>query len=142
MGVAQAVRVPDCGSGGRGFKSHHPPHITLGRSQAVRQRALDPLLVGSNPAAPAKKNDRKTGGRFDPLAQLVEHLTFNQGVPRSSRGWVTKKIPWCKNYGVFVYGQIPAAKFVNGEGIYDNMYNYVITPGMSKKICPVFFYIL
>ena len=23
--VAQLVRVPDCGSGGRGFKSHHPP---------------------------------------------------------------------------------------------------------------------
>jgi hypothetical protein len=27
----------------------------------------------------------------DPLAQSVEHLTFNQGVPRSSRGWVTRK---------------------------------------------------
>src|SRR5665648_120383 len=26
---------------------------------------------------------------YDPLAQLVEHLTFNQGVPRSNRGWVT-----------------------------------------------------
>lgn len=26
---------------------------------------------------------------FGPLAQLVEHLTFNQGVPRSSRGWIT-----------------------------------------------------
>ena len=26
---------------------------------------------------------------YDPLAQSVEHLTFNQGVPRSSRGWVT-----------------------------------------------------
>ena len=25
----------------------------------------------------------------DPLAQLAEHLTFNQGVPRSSRGWIT-----------------------------------------------------
>ena len=25
----------------------------------------------------------------DPLAQLVEHLTFNQGVGRSSRPWVT-----------------------------------------------------
>ena len=27
--------------------------------------------------------------QHDPLAQLAEHLTFNQGVPRSSRGWVT-----------------------------------------------------
>ena len=26
---------------------------------------------------------------FEPLAQSVEHLTFNQGVPRSSRGWLT-----------------------------------------------------
>jgi hypothetical protein len=25
----------------------------------------------------------------DPLAQLVEHLTFNQGVSRSNREWVT-----------------------------------------------------
>ena len=25
----------------------------------------------------------------EPLAQSVEHLTFNQGVPRSSRGWLT-----------------------------------------------------
>jgi hypothetical protein len=23
--VAQQVRAPDCGSGGCGFKSHHPP---------------------------------------------------------------------------------------------------------------------
>ena len=28
---------------------------------------------------------------FGPLAQLAEHLTFNQGVPRSSRGWITRK---------------------------------------------------
>ena len=27
--VAQSARAPDCGSGGRGFKSHHPPHFTL-----------------------------------------------------------------------------------------------------------------
>ena len=26
---------------------------------------------------------------YDPLAQLAEHLTFNQGVPRSNRGWIT-----------------------------------------------------
>ena len=29
--------------------------------------------------------------RLDPLAQLAEHLTFNQGVPRSSRGWITNR---------------------------------------------------
>ena len=25
VGVAQLVRAPDCGSGGRGFESHYPP---------------------------------------------------------------------------------------------------------------------
>ena len=25
--VAQLVRAPVCGTGGRGFKSRHPPHI-------------------------------------------------------------------------------------------------------------------
>lgn len=25
VAVAQLVRAPDCGSGGRGFKSHQPP---------------------------------------------------------------------------------------------------------------------
>ena len=27
---------------------------------------------------------------MEPLAQSAEHLTFNQGVPRSSRGWLTR----------------------------------------------------
>ena len=49
--VAQLVRAPDCGSGGREFESHHPPQNIYGL-----------------------------------LAQSVEHLTFNQGVPRSNRG--------------------------------------------------------
>ena len=29
MGVAQLVRASDCGSEGRGFESHHPPHKNL-----------------------------------------------------------------------------------------------------------------
>ena len=32
--VAQVVRAPDCGSGGRGFKSHHSPHF-LSSSRAL-----------------------------------------------------------------------------------------------------------
>ena len=33
--------------------------------------------------------------KYDPLAQSVEHLTFNQGVRSSNLRWVTKKN---KNY--------------------------------------------
>ena len=29
VGVAQLVRAPDCGSGGRGFEPHHPPQIKI-----------------------------------------------------------------------------------------------------------------
>ena len=38
-----------------------------------------------------------------PLAQLAEHLTFNQGVPRSSRGWITKKQLPFERTGVFLF---------------------------------------
>ena len=37
----------------------------------------------------------------DPLAQLVEHLTFNQGVGRSSRPWVTKFLNLTADHAVF-----------------------------------------
>ena len=29
VAVAQLVRAPGCGPGGRGFKSHQPPHFSL-----------------------------------------------------------------------------------------------------------------
>ena len=53
----------------------------LGRGQAVRHETLTLAFAGSTPAAPAM---------FDPLAQLAEHLTFNQGVRSSNLRWVTK----------------------------------------------------
>ena len=56
--------------------------LSRGFDKSVRHSTLTATCVGSSPASPAKLI-------FDPLAQSVEHLTFNQGVPRSSRGWIT-----------------------------------------------------
>ena len=46
-------------------------------AQLVEQSAVNRSVVGSSPTR---------GAIHDSLAQLAEHLTFNQGVPRSSRG--------------------------------------------------------
>ena len=55
----------------------------VGCCQVVRHQTLTLVFVGSNPAIPAK---------YDPLAQAVEHLTFNQGVRSSSLRWITSEI--------------------------------------------------
>ena len=55
VAVVQSARMPDCGSGGRGFKSHQPPHHTLALwacSSTVEQATHNRLAVGSNPAGP------------------------------------------------------------------------------------------
>ena len=89
-GCGEAVNTADCGSVISWVRS---PPVTpqflvvaylWGVAKSVRHGTLTPACVGSSPAAPAT-----LFLLYGALAQLVEHLTFNQGVPRSSRGWIT-----------------------------------------------------
>ena len=69
------VRAPDCGSGGRGFKSHYPPECTAKiNADAVRRLFAKQKVLN------------------EPLAQSVEHLTFNQRVLGSSPRWIRLEI--------------------------------------------------
>ena len=61
--VAQLVRAPVCGTGGREFESHLPPHYfppilyTLDCSQAVRHQTLTLACASSNLASPTKNKN-------------------------------------------------------------------------------------
>ena len=68
--------------------------FTLGCSQAGKAPDFDSgiSLVRVQPSQP-----------YGPLAQSAEHLTFNQGVPRSSRGWFTKAPVIIKITGAFTF---------------------------------------
>ena len=67
----------------------------------VRFSSPAPYIIGNSPSGKATDFDSVIHRfkscipsqfyyyRHGPIAQSVEHLTFNQGVPRSSRGWIT-----------------------------------------------------
>ena len=54
VGIAQLVRAPDCGSGGREFESHYPPQMGIGNwkfeigGDAGKTVILRPILTDAN----------------------------------------------------------------------------------------------
>ena len=98
VGVAQLVSAPDCGSGGRGFESLHPPHSFLQASPLAGLKISVASNIGMSPSGKATDFD-SVMRRFeschpsqinDPLAQSAEHLPFKQGVRSSNLRRVTK----------------------------------------------------
>jgi hypothetical protein len=86
-----AGRVGDPGDGGA---VHAPEPVAQagGRREDRRQSPNafhNTLRNGCCAVAVRVQNIRR-----EPLAQLVEHLTFNQGVPGSSPGRLTKQFRW------------------------------------------------
>ena len=87
VGMAQLASAPDCGSGGRGFKSLHPPFN--GPSPSGKAQDFDSCIRWFK----SSRSSSNAGNIivYGPLAQVVEHLTFNQVVRGSSPRWLTRK---------------------------------------------------
>lgn len=85
VAVAQLVRAPDCGSGGRGFKSLQPPHFFSKKSHNVGLRVL---MVARNLAL---------GGSYSGNVSAIElrqagilDIVSSDYVPSSIIQWVIK----------------------------------------------------
>ena len=97
VGMAQLASAPDCGSGGQGFESLYPPSRAI--AKRLRHRTLTPVTLVQIQLA---LFDNFINGR---VAQVVEHLTFNQVVEGSSPSTLTKIDSldfWCSE-GLFFY---------------------------------------
>ena len=73
-----------------------PPNLTLYDDKTNVYQFLTcgcSSVVEPRPSKPVARVRSPSPAPDDPLAQSAEHLTFNQGVPRSSRGWVTSLRP-------------------------------------------------
>ena len=84
--VAQLVRAPVCGTGGREFESHLPPHYfppriiiyILDCSQAVRHQTLTLACASSNLASPAKIRDLEGSRLFFLTNRLIKNKVYNK----------------------------------------------------------------
>ena len=69
VGIAQLVRVPGCGPGGRGFESHYSPHLilqsgkTMGCSQAVKATDFDSVSRRFKSCHPSHDTVFKSGNK-------------------------------------------------------------------------------
>jgi hypothetical protein len=70
VGVAQLVRAPDCGSGGRGFETRHSPHFPLSIPLAKISNGFLKWGSGWRRARPA--------GKVPSLFRVANHMDGNQ----------------------------------------------------------------
>ena len=145
------VRVPSPTPQKRGSGSPRSPvFLSIGASPSGKARDFDSLTRGFESRLPSQ---RPLGGGCDPLAQLAEHLTFNQGVRSSNLRWITSKFP-LKSPILAILGDFfchfPMNTFVRNFRcftlLYDKMYTKMYTtPSQSftkKGIRTIYIYAL
>ena len=96
-GLSSAGRAPALQAGGHRFEPCRPHFTTniAGWSSPVARWAHNPEVDGSNPSPAMKRAVRLVFSQVGRLAQMVEHLTFNQGVGSSSLLSLIKKRILC-----------------------------------------------
>ena len=76
--VAQTVRAPDCGSGGRRFKPGHAPHGVL--AQKVERQTEDLRIAGPIPADPTIRESARVwsnGAGYKPVDESLRWFKSN-----------------------------------------------------------------
>lgn len=76
-GIAQLVRAPDCGSGGRGFEPHYFPHL----QKRVRNDSLFVLCQNKKifiKKPPMEIHRRSEGRKIISLALIVQLIMLRQ----------------------------------------------------------------
>ena len=94
VGVAQLGRAPDCGSGGRGFESLHPPHFRINNRLRANFQGNVGKPVPPQARTPHQRIDeRKKGceclmfasGTLDGMARRQSTRQWERSQPRPSR---------------------------------------------------------
>ncbi len=77
VGVAQLVRAPGCGPGGRGFETHHSPHFSYFVTVVDPRHNSEILLIGPHAFQYC------TTRIFAKVAELVDALDLGSSFLRS-----------------------------------------------------------
>jgi integrase len=110
VGVAQLVRAPDCGSGGRGFETRHPPHKTThDKQRAILFQNASRIVDGTSTVYGDAVKERGSKRRVPIYSSLIQQ-GFMQYLESIKQAGHTRLFPQLKSKGNNGYGD-PVGKW-------------------------------
>ena len=100
VGMVQLVSAPDCGSGYHGFESHYPPFFFFYRKDII---GLSPSGKAQDFDSCIRRFESNQPSHYGCVAQVVEHLTFNQVVRGSNPRTLMKETAQFYDYGIVLF---------------------------------------